>query len=92
MNREYLAELHGNVMVEKCEKCQVEYVRNFDVKGIGFSYTGRVCENEKCGGKLRDVLLDWDSPLPDRDYKLARKHFSKADLVICLGTSLRVQV
>jgi hypothetical protein len=35
-----LAELHGNIYKEKCENCKKVYLRDFDVKGIGFRYTG----------------------------------------------------
>lgn len=79
-------------MTEECEKCHTQYIRNFDVKGIGFQYTGRICDDPECGGKLKDVLLDWDSALPEDEYKLAKQHCRKANLVLCLGTSLRVEV
>ncbi len=36
------------------------------------------------------VLCAGDDALPERDLELAEKHCRKADLVICLGTSLRV--
>lgn len=62
--RDKLAELHGNVFMEVCEKCNTEYLRDFDVQGIGFNYTGRSCTKEGCGGKLKDNLLDWHDALP----------------------------
>jgi hypothetical protein len=33
--------------------------------------------------------LDWDDELPEKDFNLAEIHLKKADLVLCLGTSLR---
>jgi NAD-dependent SIR2 family protein deacetylase len=86
-----LAELHGNVFAEICVKCNKTYIREFDVQSIGLSYTGRICEKPGCKGKLRDSLLDWDDALPDNDYDLSKKQFRKADVVLCLGTSMRVQ-
>src|SRR5262249_50292618 len=52
---------------------------------------GRLGEMSNCRGKLRDLLLDWDDALPDKDLELALEHSRKADLAICLGTSLRVR-
>jgi hypothetical protein len=62
--------------------------------------TGRKCEHGRCSGKLRDMLLDWDDALPgnhrnisiitEDDYENSRKYAKSADLVIALGTSMRV--
>jgi mono-ADP-ribosyltransferase sirtuin 6 len=35
-----LSELHGNIYIEKCEKCQLQYFREKDVGGMGLNYTG----------------------------------------------------
>jgi len=40
---------------------------------------------------LRDTLLDWEDELPKEDLENAERHCSKADLVLCLGTSLRIE-
>jgi NAD-dependent SIR2 family protein deacetylase len=45
--REYLAELHGNCFAERCERCEKEYIRDFEMSTVGFEYTGRTCD--KCG-------------------------------------------
>lgn len=31
-----LSELHGNMMMEKCESCDTRVIRSFDVGGVGF--------------------------------------------------------
>jgi len=54
---------------------------------LGYSYTGRLCE---CGGKLQDFLLDWHDALPEDNLVKSEEECEKADLSICLGTSLRV--
>ena len=41
-------------------------------------------------GKLRDTVLDWEDELPDEDMKRAKLHSSRADLSLCLGTSLQI--
>eukprot|EP01080_Neovahlkampfia_damariscottae_P002457 gene2457-3167_t len=88
---EKLSELHGNITQETCRKCGKKYNRDFDVGTIGFKKTGRNCVIETCKGELHDTLLDWDDELPENDLLLAESHLKKADLVLCLGTSLRVQ-
>ncbi len=66
-------------------------MRSFDVQGIGLQPTGRTCDNPKCKGPLRDCLLDWDDELPEKELRKAEQQSKKADLILCLGTSLRVQ-
>ncbi|XP_065912938.1 NAD-dependent protein deacylase sirtuin-6-like isoform X2 [Dysidea avara] len=68
--REYLSELHGNVFMERCEKC------------------GNLLHPLR--GKLRDTVLDWKDCLPKEDLEKADHHSSKADLSICLGTTLQI--
>ena len=49
--REDLAELHGNCFAERCERCDAEYVRDFEMQTVGFQYTGRTCD--ACAEKKR---------------------------------------
>lgn len=72
-----------------------------EIQSISFQPTGRICS---CGGEMKDTLLDCtrsrvfpdqlthsgDDPLPEEAYERAQDNCEKADLVICLGTSLRV--
>lgn len=83
--------LHGCVFTEKCEKCQEEYFRDYDVQGVSFQKTGRKCLKKNCEGDLRDTVLDWEDELPSQDYEDAQMKCSLSDLVICLGTSLRIE-
>jgi NAD+-dependent protein deacetylase sirtuin 6 len=82
------AVLHGCVFTEKCELCCTEYFREKEVGGMSFQKTGRKCDT--CGGSLRDTLLDWDDALPEDDFERATEECENADLVLCLGTSLRI--
>mmetsp|Transcript_5064 Transcript_5064/g.14546 ORF Transcript_5064/g.14546 Transcript_5064/m.14546 type:complete len:357 (-) Transcript_5064:88-1158(-) len=92
LSRSKHAVLHGCVFTEKCEECGKEYFRDFDVGGMSFKKTGRKCsEAPSCNGDLRDTILDWDDALPEDDWKNAQEQCSKADLVITLGTSLRIE-
>lgn len=93
--RSKISELHGNMFVEKCDRCETEYVRRNAVTTVGLKKTGGLCERKRvrghCRGKLRDTILDWEDSLPYQDLVLAEDHSRKADLAICLGTSLQIQ-
>lgn len=56
-------------------------------------YTGRKCEVTGCGGKLRDTIVNFGDDLHAKvlgGLPRAKEECSKADLVICLGSSLTV--
>jgi mono-ADP-ribosyltransferase sirtuin 6 len=89
LSRDHHAVLHGCVFTEKCSDCGTEHYRDVDVGGMSFQKTGRNCE--KCQGDLCDTLLDWEDALPEDDYERAWEECEKADLVLCLGTSLRIE-
>jgi len=88
--REKLCELHGNVFAERCERCGSEYVRDFEMKTVGFKLTGRSCVVKGCGGRLRDQVLDWEDALPEAELKQAERESVNACVSICLGTSLQI--
>jgi len=83
--------LHGCIFTEKCEDCHREYFRDYDVGGVSFQPTGRKCEDLKCQGVLRDTILDWEDELPEDDWARAQEECMKSDLVLTLGTSLRIE-
>jgi mono-ADP-ribosyltransferase sirtuin 6 len=89
LSRDHHAVLHGCVFTEKCGDCGMEHFRDVDVGGMSFQKTGRKCE--KCQGDLCDTLLDWEDPLPEDDFERATEECEKADLALCLGTSLRIE-
>jgi mono-ADP-ribosyltransferase sirtuin 6 len=80
--------LHGCIFTEKCEDCAKEYFRDFDIGGVSFEVTGRKCD---CGGKLRDTVLDWEDALPEEDWQMAQDQCERSDLVLVLGSSLRIE-
>lgn len=87
--RDHHAALHGCAFTEKCSSCDTEYFRDEDVGGMSFQPTGKFCE--LCDGKLHDTLLDWEDALPEQDLERAEYECDRSDLVICLGTSLRIE-
>lgn len=61
------------------------------VRGMGCQPTGRLCDNPMCRWPLRDKTIDWDSPLPDAEFARAIDAHKRAELALCLGTSLRIR-
>lgn len=87
----WLTELHGNIFIEECMLCGTQYLRERDVGGMGLKPTGKRCDDAFCDGVLIDNAVDWDTDLPEHKFKVAEQHMSRANLVICLGTSLRIR-
>lgn len=61
---------------------------------MGLKLSSQKCfkkEGRPCRGVLRDTILDWEDELPIFETNRAEELCSKADLVICLGTSLQIQ-
>lgn len=79
VQREHLAELHGNMFVENCNKCRRQYVRSSPAPTVGQKPTGGICKGGKgaraCrAGQLIDNILDWEHDLPERDLEMAICH------------------
>jgi mono-ADP-ribosyltransferase sirtuin 6 len=45
---------------------------------------------QHCSGRLVDFVLDWEDALPEEQLQRAEKEADKADLILCLGTSLQI--
>ena len=87
--RDKLAVLHGCIFEEKCENCGHLVLLDTAVDSISFAVTGNTCS--LCGSPMRDTLLDWEDPLPEDQLQPAEQHCYEADLVLTLGTSLRIE-
>ena len=94
--REEMAELHGNCFAERCELCETEYVRDFEMPSVGFKTTvvdrprrGKD-DGSGRGGRLRDQVLDWEDPLPPEELKRAERESKEAALALVLGSSLQI--
>ncbi|KAK3872146.1 hypothetical protein Pcinc_022749 [Petrolisthes cinctipes] len=95
LQRQKLAELHGDMFVDKCNFCHRQFVRGSAATTVGQKSEGKTCpgrraNGRKCRGRLHDNILDWEDGLPDADLDLAISHACAADLSICLGTTLQI--
>jgi len=95
VSRTKLAELHGNMFVDQCDKCKKMIVRGSPAPTVGQKYSGEGCpaskdNGRKCRGKLRDFVLDWEDNLPDDDLTISDTHSMQADLSIVMGSTLQI--
>jgi NAD-dependent SIR2 family protein deacetylase len=87
---EKLAELHGNVNLERCKKCGKEYLRDYEIGCTLNHVTGRLCTIPGCNGVLLDSIINFGENLPKREVREGFDNSLKADLCLALGSSLRV--
>ena len=60
LGRSKISELHGNMFVEKCDRCETEYVRRNAVTTVGLKKTGGLCERKRVRGHCRFVFSFFD--------------------------------
>ncbi|XP_078133472.1 NAD-dependent protein deacetylase sirtuin-7 [Sander vitreus] len=94
--RHALSELHGNMFIEVCTTCSPvrEYVRLFDVTERTSLHRHGTCRRcSHCGSELRDTIVHFgergtlEQPL---NWKGAAEAAKMADVILCLGSSLKV--
>jgi len=85
-----ICELHGNINVESCSLCGAVYWRPFPVRSDWNKnlLTYRDCD---CGGRLRFTSVAFEQSMPNLCLEKALEVSNKADLTLCLGTSMRVK-
>ncbi len=76
---ERLAELHGNVMKLRCQKCDFLLDNFADMTACPL-----------CGGALASSVVNFGDPMPRQELAAARNHARQADLFIVAGSSLVV--
>eukprot|EP01084_Bolivina_argentea_P117502 208671_1 len=100
-----LSELHGNGKLERCSKCNKDYLRDYrcsktrkqgkqlsDKEKVGRyrHRTGRICTVDGCNGNLEDTIVSFGESLPFDPLAFAQQNSDKADLYLSLGSSLGV--
>ncbi|XP_012280366.1 NAD-dependent protein deacetylase sirtuin-2 isoform X2 [Orussus abietinus] len=86
---ELLCEAHGTFHTGRCLKCRAPYTLDWMKEKI---FTDLVPICEECDeGVVKPDIVFFGEMLPDRFHALIDKDFSKADLLIIMGSSLVVQ-
>mgnify|MGYP003962249187 CR=1 FL=1 len=88
--KELLVEAHGSFAGSHCTKCNKVYETQF-VKTAIMNDQVPICTIKDCKGVIKPDIVFFGESLPDRFGKLAAKDFPKCDLLIVIGTSLKVQ-
>ena len=76
-----VAELHGNIMTVRCEKCRKPGVLKHFMNNAVCTY---------CGQHLRPNVVLFGETLPEDAWNRSLQAIEQADLVLVLGTSLEV--
>lgn len=88
-----ISEVHGNGNVEFCSICGTSYHRGFAKVRTGRNralVTGRACPKQYCKGVLRYTTVAFEQSMPDVALARAEQEAQASDLVLTLGTSMRV--
>ena len=89
-----LLEVHGNTNLEVCNKCGREHMRDYRVRTAQKCHdhlTGRTCDTPGCGGKLKDTIINFGENLNEYILERGFAEHEQSDLVVCMGSSMRVQ-
>ena len=95
---EILAELHGNGKLVRCLACDRQYTRQevgWDQSRFGPGYRTQKpvagqpnCPN--CGGRLISSVVNFEDPMPEKEFNAAARDARICDLMLVLGSSLTV--
>lgn len=88
-----IAELHGNTNLEVCAKCGREHMRDFRVRTAQKTkehQTGRLCDTPSCRGVLKDTIINFGENLNEAILNKGYDEHARSDLVLVMGSSLRV--
>lgn len=104
LKRKFISELHGNFYLDECTKCKARFIRSTASptmrlqkssvrcpRSATSTESGNLTEKTPCKGHLRDTILDWESPIPHNELRLATKESKCCRLHICIGTSMQLR-
>lgn len=86
---DHLVECHGNFFTAHCRKCNAEYSLDSIRQELT---TGNVlhCKKDQCDGVVKPDIVFFGENLPPSFRERSREDLPKADLLIIMGTSLKV--
>ena len=92
----YLSEIHGNMYIEVCPTCEKQYFRDADITGRTARFrhrTGRKCHTcPEPNNNLIDTIVLYGERSRTKwpmNWERASKAAKRADLIICIGSSLK---
>lgn len=91
--RRYISELHGNFYLDECTRCRNRFVRGTASPTMRLTKSVHRCPRGEsvCKGYLRDTILDWESPVPYNELRVATRESNQCSLHICIGTSMQLR-
>lgn len=96
--RRHISELHGNFYLDECTKCRSRFIRGTASETMRLTRSAIKCSRSTsagsgklCSGNLRDTILDWESPIPYNELRVATREAKRSKLHICIGTSLQLR-
>ncbi|RKP11070.1 DHS-like NAD/FAD-binding domain-containing protein, partial [Thamnocephalis sphaerospora] len=88
LDDDQIVEAHGSFHTASCVDCRdpadIEWVKER-------IFAGAIPQCRACSGPVKPNIVFFGEPLPSRFHTLAQEDFKKCDLLIVMGTSLKVQ-
>lgn len=94
--RKFISELHGNFYLDECTRCRSRFIRSKASETMRLQRSSVRClrnlkQVDICKGYLRDTILDWESPIPYNELRIATRESKLCKLHLCIGTSLQLK-
>ncbi|KAN0047419.1 hypothetical protein ACTA71_001801 [Dictyostelium dimigraforme] len=87
---EKLVEAHGSFATSHCALCKKEYSTDYVKEKIFNDELPSCTETSGCKGIVKPDIVFFGESLPSRFNDCARQDFTKCDLLLVIGTSLKV--
>jgi len=86
---ELLVQAHGGFQNSHCIDCGKEHSTEF-VRDAVMKEDIPLCQDGSCGGIVKPDVVFFGESLPERFFRLVKEDFEQCDLLIVMGTSLKV--
>lgn len=98
IHEDNLAELHGNINLLRCSGCDTKFTLadvRWDRRKFGPGYKKQNAHPNqptctKCGSRLYSSVVNFGDAMPEAETTLAYEHAGKADVMLVVGSTLRV--